>query len=121
MAGWLSALKRVPWVEVAKNAPQIAEGARRLWQTVSRGKATPTPTAQPQTSVSPTDPLSACQHRVAVLEQELAEATALIHSLAEQDKQLVVQLDRLQQRTLWLTRVVAVLAVVVMAMAWRAG
>lgn len=34
--GWLALLKAIPWGEVAKNAPEIAENAKKLWGTVSR-------------------------------------------------------------------------------------
>jgi hypothetical protein len=34
--GLLALLKSVPWGEVAKNAPEIAENAKKLWGTVAR-------------------------------------------------------------------------------------
>ncbi len=33
---WLTLLKAVPWGEVARNAPVIAENAKKLWSTVAR-------------------------------------------------------------------------------------
>ena len=33
--GWLSVLKSVPWEEVISNAPKVAEGAKKLWKSVS--------------------------------------------------------------------------------------
>ena len=35
--GWLALLKAVPWGEVAKNSPEIAENAKKLWGTVCNG------------------------------------------------------------------------------------
>ncbi|MDP3225514.1 MAG: hypothetical protein Q8M96_20455, partial [Rubrivivax sp.] len=29
--GWMTVLKLVPWGDVIKNAPAVAEGARKLW------------------------------------------------------------------------------------------
>ena len=37
--GWLTILKSVPWTEVIKNAPKVAEGARKLWNAVGRQRA----------------------------------------------------------------------------------
>jgi hypothetical protein len=36
---WLSILQNVPWSDVIENAPKVAEGARKLWQSVSNRKA----------------------------------------------------------------------------------
>ena len=33
--GWLALLKVVPWLEVARKAPEIAENAKKLWGTVA--------------------------------------------------------------------------------------
>jgi len=123
MAGWLTALRLVPWGEVVKNAPQIAEGARKLWQTVGRskaGKAAPGSTAMTTTEAG-TDPAAALAQRVTALERELAEATALIHALAEQDKQLVGQVAQLQQRSRWIARALVVVSgVLVVVVVWQA-
>ena len=32
---WLALLKVVPWLEVARKAPEIAENAKKLWGTVA--------------------------------------------------------------------------------------
>ena len=29
---WITVLKAVPWTEVVRNAPAVAEGARKLWE-----------------------------------------------------------------------------------------
>lgn len=119
MAGWLSALKLVPWVEVVRSAPQIAEGARKLWQTVGGRKPAPPAPSANLAPVDGTEPMPALLNRLAALEREMAEASTLIHSLAEQDKQLVGQIARLQQRERWLTRALGVLGVAGLAMAWH--
>ena len=124
MAGWLTALKLVPWVDVVRSAPQIAEGARKLWQTVGRNKAERPAAGAAISSPAATEgnePLAALTTRVLALERELADATELIHSLAEQDKQLIAQIERLQHRERWLWRALAVLALGLVAAFWRAS
>ena len=44
MALWLHVLKTVPWTQVIKNAPVVADGARKLWQAVGNKPAAPAPT-----------------------------------------------------------------------------
>lgn len=36
---WLTLLQNVPWSDVIENAPKVADGARKLWQSVSNRKA----------------------------------------------------------------------------------
>lgn len=101
MAGWMTALKLVPWGEVVKSAPQIAEGARKLWQSVGAGqrRAKTAPEDVPvAVAGNEVQAIAALTGRIAQLERELAEASGLIHSMAEQDKQLVGQVAQLQQR-----------------------
>jgi len=33
---WLTVLQNVPWSDVIKNAPKVADGARKLWQSVGK-------------------------------------------------------------------------------------
>ena len=42
-ASWWKVLKTVPWSEVIHAAPQVATGARRLWDTVARRSGTMPP------------------------------------------------------------------------------
>lgn len=122
MAGWWTALKLVPWGEVVRSAPQIAEGARKLWQSVGSGSVARRPRAAPGEPPVPVvagqeaQVLAALSTRVTQLERELAEASGLIHSMAEQDQQLVGQVARLQQRLRWQGAVLVVLALVVAAL-----
>jgi len=122
MAGWLTALRLVPWGEVVKSAPQIAEGARKLWQTVGGSKAGKPPATGAVTTTTGVgaDPADALAQRVTALERELAEATALIHALAEQDKQLVGQVAQLQQRSRWITRALVVVSGGLLVVLWQA-
>ena len=120
MAGWLTALKLVPWGDVVKSAPQIAEGARKLWQSV--GNSSPKrPRAAPEAVPLPvpgdeSQAIAQLGARVAQLERELAEASGLIHSMAEQDKQLVGQIAHLQRRLRWHAVLLGVVALALLAL-----
>ena len=44
-AGWVTVLQMVPWGEVIKNAPKVADGAVKLWNSVSKSGLMVKPTA----------------------------------------------------------------------------
>lgn len=124
MAIWWKALALVPWVDVVKNAPQVVEGARKLWQSVARRGGGPdqaAPTAVPVPVGTDADAIGALSARVAELEREMKAASELIRSLAEQDGQLVAQVALLQRQRQWLGRglvLVALAAVTALVMHW---
>lgn len=99
---WLSILKAVPWTDLVSNAPKVADGAKKLWETVARKKS-PTGTSATSTADTPNptslevrmDELSA---EIARLQQEMLDSSQLIKSLAEQNAQLV-------RRVYWQSRV----------------
>ena len=37
--GWLAVLKMVPWSDVIENAPKVASGAKKLWNSVGKKSA----------------------------------------------------------------------------------
>ena len=43
---WLAVLKIVPWNDVIRNAPQLAETARKLWDASKSGKSGKAPPAR---------------------------------------------------------------------------
>jgi hypothetical protein len=119
--GWLSVLKMVPWGDVIESAPKVAQGAKKLWNTVGKK-----PTADAAAPVAPgaageaTPTLAALQIQVtqlqlsvADLHQQMLESSALIGSLAEQNTQLIARVEVNRKRVLALALVVAVLAGVV--------
>ncbi len=104
---WLTVLQAVPWGEVIRNAPKVAEGARTLWSKAA-GPAAPAtadptqaPAAQP-TLAQLQARLQASEAAVSELQAQMQSATQLIKQLAEQNTQLVraVETQRLQLR--WL-------------------
>jgi len=116
--GWLTLLKTVPWSEVISNAPRVAEGAKKLWQSVGRK-----PGRGPTAAVKP--PAAAGQDlaaRVAAMEKNSAElheqmlaSSELLRALAEQQAQLVKRVERNRKLTLWLTVATAVALIAALA------
>jgi hypothetical protein len=111
---WLSVLQAVPWSDVISKAPQVAEGARKLWKSV--GQRDETPDAEPQAvsepaAAAPRDAelttlrarTRALEAEVGTLRDQLEQSSSLLQALAEQNTQLVarVELQRVRlQRTL---------------------
>ncbi len=86
--GWITVLRLVPWGEVIRNAPKVAEGAKRLWDKVSGRPAPP--------------PASTGKDPVSELQAQMLAATELIHELARQNAQLVQEVEVLRRRLVWL-------------------
>lgn len=121
---WLSVLKMVPWGDVISNAPKIAEGAKKLWNTVAK---TPPSAESPAAKVPPA--LSPEAQAIATLQAQLAAAEAavsdlhnqmlasseLIKALADQNTQLIKRVEATRLKVLWLSGVTVVLAVVAAA------
>jgi len=118
---WLAILKTVPWSEVISNAPKLADGAMKLWNTVA-GSPTPPELAATEvgTASSPeAQALARLETRVASLEAEISDlhgqmlaSSELIKALAEQNTQLIARIEANRVRTLWLAAATAVLALV---------
>ena len=116
--GWLTILKSVPWTEVIKNAPKVAEGAKKLWSAVGKQRAADEAAdagAQPAASHEP-HTLEALEARAAALEaavsdlnQQMLASSELIKELAEQNAQLVKRIEANRKRTLWLAAATLVL------------
>jgi hypothetical protein len=119
--GWLSVLKMVPWGDVIESAPKVAQGAKKLWNTVGKKPAAgPVSAHGPGGSSESAPTLSALQAQVAQLQvstaelhQQMLDSSALIGSLAEQNTQLIARLEVNRKRNLWLATVVFGLALVV--------
>ena len=100
MAGFLQALKLVPWTKIIVAAPVIASEARKFW-TDRRGNG-----KRPGTD-----------EQVERLRKELTTASELITRLADQHRILVDAIAVLQARTFALVMVSAVLSVAVIGLA----
>lgn len=117
--GWLTVLKMVPWDDVIKNAPRIADGAKKLWSTVAK-KPPATEALRVSThAAAPEAPsLAQCQQQldtvvaeVADLHQQMLESSELIRALAEQNAQMIKRLEVTRLRVLALGAVLVALLV----------
>ncbi|MEY8879118.1 MAG: hypothetical protein AB9M60_21585 [Leptothrix sp. (in: b-proteobacteria)] len=124
----LSVLAQIPWGQVLEKAPAIADGAGRLWRSVSRRRAGDGVAARVESAADLADQGSAAAHpwapRLRAAEQDIAQlheqmqaASALIRDLTEQNAQLIRRID---QHHRWLLRLVwaAGLAGVTLALSW---
>lgn len=103
----ITVLTSIPWGQVVENAPKVAEGAVKLWNSVTsrnrqdaivdRQAAASTgekPTAADQLKIR----LLTVEDSVANLQQQMQASTELIKALAEQNTQLVqrIELNRIR-------------------------
>ena len=115
-AGWVAALKLVPWGDVSEATPQILQAAKKLLGTTQKGNADAAAGVQEGgAGGEPAMPVALqLQHlrdRVAQLELEQQESSVLIQSLAEQNAQVVRAVEVLRQRQHRLTVAAGILAV----------
>lgn len=126
--GWWSVLKTVPWSEVINAAPQVATGARRLWDTVARksgggqGMAPgPIMDMEPEEDLFGTLVLRVEKNEstLADLRNQMLQASEIIANLADQNAQLIAKMELARSRLLWLgvaTGVTGVFALVALAL-----
>lgn len=114
--GWLTVLQAVPWSDVISNAPKVAEGAKKLWSTVSKKPTTATPAATDSAAASSSSPpsqaLAVLESRLAALEataaqthEQLVASSELIKALAEQNAQLIRGIEANRVKVMWLAGV----------------
>ena len=111
-AGWWTVLRTVPWSDVISAAPQVANGARRLWDTVNRNKQgmydEPMGVApgMPGQEEDVFDILIKSVERndaeVTDLRNQMRSASEIIANLADQNAQLVAKMDAQRQKMTWL-------------------
>lgn len=99
--GWGTILANVPWSDVIKNAPAVAEGAKKLWKKVG-GKASTATTAPAPADDTPEGRLATLEARVAELHGQMQAAGEVIQSLAEQNAQLIARVEKTRRRLLTL-------------------
>ena len=129
-AGWWTVLKTVPWSDVISAAPQVATGARRLWDTVNRksGAVDPATGLSPEMAVQEDDIIGLLLARAEQSDAELTDlrnqmrsASELIANLADQNAQLIAKIDVQRQKLTWLgvtdglSALLAVVALVLVA------
>jgi len=129
-AGWWTVLKTVPWSDVISAAPQVATGARRLWDTVNRkpGAVDPATGLSPEMAAQEDDIIGLLiarseQNDVELndLRNQMRSASELIANLADQNAQLIAKMDVQRQKITWLgvsaglSALLAVVALVLVA------
>ena len=125
---WLTVLQSVPWSDVVRNAPKVAAGAKKLWDNVAhKGPAQQGP-ADSATAVETEPTLLSLKADVIalragsmLLQQQLAESSAMVSELAEQNTQLIAGMEALrrkQKRMLWALLVVAAVALIALRLAF---
>lgn len=116
--GLFSLLKTVPWTEVISTAPLVAQGAKKLWDSVAK-KTPPAPT-HPPAPVLPTHDVvvAELQARIIALEASSAElhtqmrtSSELIQALATQNTELVQRAEANRVRLRWVSAALVALAV----------
>ncbi len=118
--GWLSIIQLVPWSDVIRNAPKVAEGAKKLWDTVSRKPAPELPGASAQPALPPEvqsitllrAQLAAAEAAISDLHHQMLESTELIKALADQNTQLIRRVEANRIRVLWLAGITVIVGVV---------
>ena len=115
-AGWVAALKLVPWGDVLEATPQILQAAKKLLGSTRQGTADAAAGTLAGAGDAATPPvalqLQQLRERVARLEQEQQESAVLIQSLAEQNAQVVQAVEVLRLRNQRLTAAIALLGAV---------
>lgn len=121
---WLTVLKLVPWTDVIKNAPAVADGAKKLWKKVGKSsppeanEAAPAPVShlstlpESQAIALLERQLSALEITVDDLHQQMRESSELIKALADQNTQLIQRVEVNRRRVLWLAGLTGVLGLV---------
>lgn len=119
--GWLTVLKLVPWAEVIRNAPMVADEAKKLWGAVTKKPPAPKPPSasvrsvlvpEVQSFASLQAQITALETAAADLHEQMLASSELIQALADQNTQLIQRIEANRIRILWLAATVAVLGII---------
>lgn len=97
--GWMTILSNVPWTDVIKNAPAVADGAKKLWKKVG-GKASTVTTTPVASGATAEEQIASLQARVDELQAQMLAASEVVQSLAEQNAQLIARVETNRRRML---------------------
>jgi hypothetical protein len=101
-ADWVRVLQMVPWGEVIKNAPKVADGAVKLWNSVSKKKVDDETGSEVTDVILATDiaaveklehRLHAAEQTISGLQAQVVQSAEVIKELASQNTQLVAQIE----------------------------
>ena len=109
----LTVLSNIPWGTVVENAPKVADGAAKLWNTVTRWNKSD-PAQNGKIAVTSDKPLSenellagrlhTVEESVRHLNEQMQASSAIVKDLAEQNTLLI---QRIELNRIRLVRVVA--------------
>ncbi|MCJ7798714.1 MAG: hypothetical protein MUP33_02970 [Polaromonas sp.] len=107
-------MQSVPWTDVVRNAPKVAVGAKKLWNTVRKtpfSGAHPVADA-PASSEVQSVPMLALRIQeletdAANLQAQMVASSEVIQALADQNTQLIIRVETLRVRVLWLAGTLA--------------
>ncbi|WP_210546838.1 hypothetical protein [Rhodoferax sp. PAMC 29310] len=109
---WLTVLKLVPWTDVIKNAPAVADGAKKLWKSVGKNEAAeageaPASPASALSNLPESQAIALLERQIGSLEitvdelhQQMRESSELIKALADQNTQLIKRVE-VNRRRIW--------------------
>lgn len=118
---WLAVLQSVPWTDVVRNAPKVADGAKKLWNAIGRqSPGAERVAASEAAAVPPEDQvvdtlrtqLAAVEAAAAELHGQMLASSELIKALAEQNTQLIQRIEANRVRVLWLAGTVAIIGII---------
>ena len=98
----LTVLSNIPWGQVIDNAPKVADGAAKLWGSVTsfRKKTSPVLDAPAQADgvkLTETETLRATiadmEESIKILSGQMSDSSTLIKNLAEQNTQLIYRIE----------------------------
>lgn len=123
--GWISLLSAVPWKEVISKAPAIADGAKKLWNTVTKKSPVENTSPFEIPSGASTDSeiisrllvkLNAVDVTLSELQKQMLTSSELIQALAMQNTELIKRVEANRIRLRWVSVFIFVLVIVVAAL-----
>ena len=121
---WLVVLQSVPWTDVVRNAPKVADGAKKLWNAIGKkspvlerdaSSENPAVLSEDQAIIKLQTHLAAVEAATADLHEQMLASSELIKALADQNTQLVQRIEANRVRVLWLAGAIAVMSVVALS------
>lgn len=117
--GWLTVLKLVPWQDVIRNAPQVANGAKKLWSTLAKKPSAAVRNIPvPSQPLPPAPSLAQLQTQLDTvvaemgeLHQQMLASSELIQALADQNAQLIKRIEINRKRVLALSGAIVALVI----------
>ncbi len=119
--GWLAVLRLLPWTDIIRNAPLVADGAKKLWSAVAKKSPVPDHAANENSQPAPSDEvltlsslnmqISALEEHVSDLHKQMLASSELIKALADQNAQLIKHVEANRVRVLWLTAATVILGI----------